>query len=205
MKNILSILKELKIEVPEDATDKLNKMVSENYKTIAEHQKVLDAKEKVEKQLETANATLEGFKNVDVDDLQKQIADAKKAMQDQEDEFNRKIADRDFDDAITRAIGSAKGKSAKAIKALLDIDSLKNSKNQDKDIADAIAAVKESDSYLFDTESTKKVQRITKQSSHSKGDGKSMTKDEIMAIKDTAERQQAMLDNASLFPQLADL
>lgn len=205
MKNILSILKEVGIEVPESSKEQLNKLVSENYKTIAEHQKLADAKDKLEKQLETANATLEGFKDVDVDDLQKQIADAKKAMQDQEDEFNRKIADRDFDDAITRAIGSAKGKSAKAIKALLDIDTLKNSKNQDKDIADAIAAVKESDSYLFDTESTKKVQRITKQSSFSKGDGKNMTKDDIMAIKDPAERQQAMLDNASLFPQLADL
>ena len=41
MKNIIDICKELGIEIPEGKDKELTKAVSENYKTIAEHDKVV--------------------------------------------------------------------------------------------------------------------------------------------------------------------
>ena len=60
-------------------------------------------------------------------------------------EFDAKIADRDFNDLIDRSISAAKGKNAKAIRALLDIDALKSSKNQQKDIETALAGLTEAE------------------------------------------------------------
>ena len=47
------------------------------------------------------------------------------------------------------ALNNAKVKNVKAVKALLDIEGLSNSKNIDTDLEQAIATLKETDSYLF--------------------------------------------------------
>ena len=57
-------------------------------------------------------------------------------------ESNQKIADMAFDHALESAISGAKGKNAKAIRALLDVDALKGSKNQEADIKTALEALK---------------------------------------------------------------
>lgn len=53
MKNILTILKELGIEVPKDKEESLNNAVVENYKTIADYDK---QKEKLDAVNETIKA-----------------------------------------------------------------------------------------------------------------------------------------------------
>ena len=62
-------------------------------------------------------------------------------LQTKETEFQQKLADRDFDDLLTESIHGAKGKNAKAIRALLDVDALKTSKNQKDDVGAAIKAL----------------------------------------------------------------
>ena len=47
------------------------------------------------------------------------------------------------------AIRAAGGRNEKAVMAMLDVDTLKASKNQDKDIQAAIEAVKKENDYLF--------------------------------------------------------
>ena len=88
---------------------------------------------------------LEGFKDVDVSGLEKKIEDLEKDIKDKDKEYQNKIADRDFNDILKDSISAAKGINAKAIKALLDIDALKASKNQKEDIADAIKKLTEAD------------------------------------------------------------
>ena len=60
----------------------------------------------------------------------------------------------DFDDLINVNINNLKGKNAKAIKALLDVDTLKKSKNQAEDIKTALEALQKADdsAFLFATE-----------------------------------------------------
>ena len=55
-----------------------------------------------------------------------------------------------FDRALDGAITNAKGRNAKAIKALLDVDTLKASKNQEADIKTALEGLQKESGYLFD-------------------------------------------------------
>lgn len=88
---------------------------------------------------------LEAFKDVDVTDLKQKIADLEENIRTKDENHKKEIADRDFNDILNKSIVSAKGKNAKAITALLDIDALKASKNQRDDIADALKALTEAE------------------------------------------------------------
>lgn len=88
---------------------------------------------------------LEGFKDVDVSGMERKIADLENNLKTKEETHKKEIADRDFNDVLKDAISSAKGKNAKAITALLDIDTLKQSKNQKEDVAAALKALSEAE------------------------------------------------------------
>ena len=53
---------------------------------------------------------------------------------------------------ITEVINAAKGKNVKAIKALLDLDTLKASKNREADAKAAVEALQKDTGYLFGDE-----------------------------------------------------
>jgi hypothetical protein len=55
-----------------------------------------------------------------------------------------------FRHALTEAITGAKGKNAKAITALLDVEALRGSEDQQKAITAALEALKKDSGYLFD-------------------------------------------------------
>ena len=56
-----------------------------------------------------------------------------------------------FDAQLDSAIGKVKGRNTKAIKALLDVDALRASKDPDKDISAALEQLAKDSDYLFDT------------------------------------------------------
>lgn len=64
----------------------------------------------------------------------------------------KELADREFQQKMESAITGAKGRNAKAIMALLDMDTLKESKNQEADIKAALEGLKKDSSYLFEEE-----------------------------------------------------
>ena len=88
---------------------------------------------------------LEEFKDADVSGMKQKIADLEKDIQTKDETHKKEIADRDFNDILKDSIASAKGKNAKAITALLDVDALKASKNQKEDIAAAIKVLTEAE------------------------------------------------------------
>ena len=132
--------------------------------------KVLDMHHKeydpVKKDLDTANADLAAekektstqettiaglkkdlgeFKDADVSGMKQKIEDLENDIQTKDAAHKQEIADRDFNDLLKECITAAKGVNAKAITALLDVDTLKESKNQKEDIAAAIKALTEAD------------------------------------------------------------
>lgn len=158
MKNILTILKEMGIEVPKDKEDSLNTAVGENYKPVADYDKQkekLDAANETIKANDTAmkdlQTKLDEFKDVDVSGLNQRIKDLETEKENIQKDYDSKIADRDFDDLVKESIVAVNGKNAKAITALLDVDTLKASKNQKEDIAAALKALteKEDSKMLF--------------------------------------------------------
>lgn len=88
---------------------------------------------------------LEEFKDADVSGMKQKIADLEKDIKDKDDAHAKAIADRDFDDLLKNSISDANGLNAKAITALLDLDTLKASKNQKEDIAAAIKSLSEAE------------------------------------------------------------
>ena len=78
-----------------------------------------------------------------------QIAKLQTDMATKEAEYARKESERQFNDTLNKAITDAGGRNAKAIKALLDVESLMQSKDQTEDIKKALENTKKSDAYLF--------------------------------------------------------
>lgn len=158
MKNILTILKDLGVEVPKDKEADLDRAVAENYKTVADYDK---QKEKLEAANEKIKANdtavkdlqteLDGFKGVDVSGLNQRIKDLEAEKENIQKDYEAKIADRDFDDLVKESIVAVNGRNARAITALLDVPALKVSKNQKEDIAAALKDLteKEDSKMLF--------------------------------------------------------
>ena len=152
MKNIFEIMKEYGLEVPEDKKKDFEKAVLENYKTMTDYDnqaKKLDAANETIKANDTAmkdlQGKLDGFKDVDVSGLNQRIKDLETEKANIQRDYDAKIADRDFNDLVKESIAAVKGKNPKAITALLDVETLKASKNQREDIAAALKALAEAE------------------------------------------------------------
>lgn len=201
MKNIHDILSGLGITVPEDKKADFDKSVAENYKTVAEFEKKvsrLEAERDSHKErADTAEETLKGFDGKDFgaiirerDEWQRKHDDLKAAHQKEKD-------DQEFNDALSAAISGAKGKNDKAIAALLDLEKLRGSKNRDKDIKDALDALRSENGYLF--EDNGGAARFDDGGTPGGGNPGTLTKKDIMAIKDPGERQAKIAANINLF------
>ena len=152
MKNIHEILKSYDIEIPADKKAEFDKAVLENYKTVAEAEKLRTARDTYKSQLDDATQKLEGFKGVNVEELQGKISALTDDLASQKAAFDKQLADRDFDDMLNAAITGSKAKNVKAVRALLDLEAIKASKNQSADIEAALKKVKEENDYLFTSE-----------------------------------------------------
>jgi len=154
MKNIYEILSALGITVPEDKKTELDKELIANYKTVADYDKQANKVTSLTEQLKTATDGLKAFEGVDVNDLKGQIAKLQGDLTTKDTEYQKKISDMEFETLLDSAIVGAKGKNAKAIKALLELDTLKASKNQSEDIKAAIEGLQKDNDYLFETAQT---------------------------------------------------
>ena len=100
-------------------------------------------------QLETAQNALKEFEGVDVKDLQGKIDKLNNDLAAKDTAYQQKIADMEFDSKLDGLISKSGAKNAKAVKALLDIEALKTSKNQDTDLQAAIDSCKQENDFLF--------------------------------------------------------
>lgn len=130
----------------------IDAIMAENGHDIEEAKKPFADYESIKEQLQTAKDGLKAFEGVDVAQLQSQIATLNTQLSDKDKEWQGKLDAMAFDGKIKDAITAAKGKSAKAIAALLDVDALKASKNQDADIKTALENLKKESGYLFEDE-----------------------------------------------------
>jgi len=138
-------------EKPEnkDKQVKLGNIASGDYVSKEKYDRSVNDANTYNTQLQTAQTKLEEFNDVDVNDLKTQIQTLTNDLKTQKTNYENKIAERDFTDSLKAAITTAGGKNAKAIMALLDLDTLKASKNQENDIKSAIEACQKDNTYLF--------------------------------------------------------
>lgn len=107
MKNIEQILKEAGIEVTDEQKAAVNKAVTENYRTVADYDKQVRKTEKAEAdrdtfkgQLDTANETLEKFKDIDPDKQAAEIEKYKQAAKEAQETASKQILQRDQRDYL---------------------------------------------------------------------------------------------------------
>ena len=124
-------------------------ILKENYRTKADYDKVAGQRDDYKASLDTVNGKLKEFEGVDVSDLKGQIEALQGDLKKKDDEYAAKEAERAFNDSLDKAITEAGGRNPKAIRGLLDLETLKESKDQTEDIKKALESVKESDAYLF--------------------------------------------------------
>ena len=110
-----------------------------------ELEKAKDDLNAANEKVKTTEEALKAFDGVDPAALNQKIADLQKDLQTKDAEHQAQIADRDFQDMLKESIAAVKGKNPKAITALLDVDTLKASKNQKEDIANALKVLTEAE------------------------------------------------------------
>lgn len=130
----------------------VDKIMDENGSDLEKAKTKLEAeRDNYKSQLETAQNALKEFEGVDIKDLQEKINTLNDDLKRKDTEYTQKIADMEFNSVLDGAINSSGAKNAKAVKALLDLESLKASKNQADDINKALEAVKTENDYMFES------------------------------------------------------
>lgn len=100
-------------------------------------------------QLDTAQTALKDFEGIDVKELQGKIDKLNSDLAAQETAYKAKITDMEFNGKLDGLLSKAGARNIKAAKSLLDVETLKESKNQDADLQAAIDSCKEENGFLF--------------------------------------------------------
>lgn len=137
--------------LPKEVVDAI---LAENTRDLAEAVKPYADYESIKGQLQTAKDGLAAFDGVDVKELQGKVAHLTKDLEDKEKTHKQELADMAFDSTLKEAITAARGRNDKAIRALLDVDKLKASKDQTADIKAALEGLKKDSGYLFESDET---------------------------------------------------
>lgn len=125
----------------------IDQIMAENGKDVNAEKAKADA---YKGQLDDVQAKLKAFDGVDVSELQGKVTQLTSGLAKKDAEFQGKLADMQFSTVLEKSIAAAKAKNTKAVMALLEVDKLKESKNQEADITAALEAVKKDAAYLFD-------------------------------------------------------
>ena len=211
MQNIEVILAELGIEVPSDKKGDLTKKVSENYVTKAEHEKKIGKAETErdnwKSKAETAEETLKKFDGVDLETMQTELNNWKQKAETAAKDYEQKIYERDFSDALKTELESVKFSSdaaKRAVTAEIKESGLKLKDGKILGLSDLIGQIKERDASAFIDEEQEKAKQQAARftvpgTGKSTGGSGTTTKKDIMSIKDPTERQAAIAENLSLF------
>ena len=166
MKNIEQILKEAGIEVTDEQKAAVNKGVTENYRTKSDYDKQAKKLEAAEsdrdtykEQLDTANETLEKFKDIDPDKQAAEIEKYKQAAKEAQETASKQILQRDQRDYLNaefEKLGISSGRTKKSLMAdIMSEDGLKWKDGAFMGLSDFLAKENEKD-HFYQTEDEKK-------------------------------------------------
>lgn len=148
---MLDWLKEIMGESYTDDIDKqVRKQIGERFVARADYNTLNEQKKTAEEQLGDAQKAIKEFEGQDIEGARKAAQEWQEKYEQAKADAAEQLAKAQFDAALNSSITAAKGRNAKAIAALLDVDALRSSKNQEKDLQAALAELKESSGYLFE-------------------------------------------------------
>lgn len=137
---------DVKNKIPGITEEQLNWIMQENGNDVNREKAAADQYKtqlaSANAQLKTAQEGLAKFDGVDVEGLNAQITKLQADMKAQADESA-------FNNALDIAILGAKGRNVQAVRALLDLDALKGSKDRTADIAKALEDAAKANPWAF--------------------------------------------------------
>lgn len=153
---------------------------------------------------EAAETTLKGFEGVDLETMQKELSDWKQKATDAEKNAQEQLYERDFSDALKTEFEGIKFSSEAAKRAIMAEVKEAGLKLKDGKILglnDLLFQMKENDASAFIDDAQQQAQQNMARFTAPKKTNSSgtMSKDEIMAIKDRGERRTAIAQNMHLF------
>lgn len=190
MKNITTVLEEAGIVIPDDKKDAFNKAFNENYKTIAEYEKIKTALSEEQKKNQVAQETLSKFEGLNPDEVHKEIAEWKQKAIDAEKEYNARVQQQEYDTALEKALDEYKFSSKSARSAILaELLKAKLPMHEGKilGLGDRMEQLKESDAQAFAPDKGNAPKFTAPKSSTQPIKSKA----EIAAIEDDDERMKA--------------
>lgn len=204
--NIIEKLKQFNVEV----TPEMEKAFSGDFLSEKEVEKKVSKlqtdNESLKKRAETAEETLKGFEGKDFDTITRERDEWRKKAEDAEKEYSAKEAEREKTELLKEAMEGIEFTSESAKKAITEQIyegvSVKNGKLIG--FNDLLEDAKKNDASAFVNKEQQNLEqnkaRFTTSMNNKNGnnDG-TLTKKDIMAIKDPVERQQKMAENFSLF------
>ena len=202
--NILEKLKQFNVEV----TPEMEKAFAGDFLSEKEVEKKLSKAESDrdawKQRAETAVETLKGFEGKDLDAMQKEIDDWKDKATKAETEYNAKMAEHEKQELLKEAFADVKFTSESAKKAIMSqiSDGVTVKNGRLIGFNDLLEDARKSDASAFVDEKQENLEsNKAKFTDKMNNGGKTgtMTKDEIMQIKDKGERQAAIAKNLSLF------
>lgn len=169
----------------------IDKIMAEHGKSIEKYKDDLAVKEAenntLREQLSLANDEIEGFKKLNIEEIQKAADDYKKKFEEAEKKAKADMEKIQFDHALEKALTDAKAKNVKAVTALLDFETIKLKDGKLVGLKEQLEAIQKDNDYLFDLEDTEGNSGDTKPNflggisgNSSKDDGKKVNLMDIM-------------------------
>lgn len=134
-------------------------------------------------QLAEASKVIDDFKSMDIESVKKSAGEWKSKAEKAEIDAQTKINEMKFEFALSRAVAESKAKNTKAVRALLDIDGMKQNGDEIVGLKEQLEKIKAENDYLFGGEETPPP--FTKGGMGGDSSGKKMTLDELMKYKNT--------------------
>ena len=136
--------------------------------------------ENYKSQVASANEQIEAFKDTDIESSKASAEEYKNKYEQAQIKAKEDMDNITLNNAIDLGLVNAGSRNLKAAKVLLDIDSLKDSKNLNDDLKAQIEGLKESDSYLFKGQEEPKQRSMGKSGSLGEKELKDMTYEEML-------------------------
>ncbi len=128
----------------------IDAIMAENGRDIEAAKAAFSDYDAIKDRLAQAQETIAGFEALDIDGIRQTAQSWEEKYNQAAADHQKQLADMAFGNALENAIAAAKGRSPKAIGALLDLDALKESENPTEAITQALDALKRDSAYLFD-------------------------------------------------------
>ncbi len=207
MLKVITELEKLGIALTDEQKESIKKSIGEEVYSKGELEKKVkkaeDERDQYKTRAETAEETLKGFEGKDFDTITRERDEWKQKAELAEKDYNAKIAEREKNDLLKEACENIKFSSDSAKKAIM-ADIAKNVTVKDGKLIgfnDLLEDAKKNDASAFVNEEQQHLEqnkaKFTTQQKNNTGE--TITKDQIMAMKDPAERQRAIRENIGLF------